>query len=157
MIFFAVAGPTPGKLSNSFSLAVFKSTLALVVAAFAELAVDSFGGLDFLLVWPAKMLEVITPHANTVANNRRKPTAPDILIQFSFCVALFESIRVRIVRPNPKQNFSIFLPKRPRGRDIVEIQGQQLILSLLPFRSPFHPANRQPIRATLVSRECMTM
>ena len=49
MIFFAVAAPTPGKLSRSFSLAVFKSTLALVVAGFVEVAVDSFEGLDFLL------------------------------------------------------------------------------------------------------------
>jgi len=49
MIFFAVAVPTPGKLSNSFSLAVFKSTLALVEGS-AELVVDFCEVLVFLLV-----------------------------------------------------------------------------------------------------------
>jgi hypothetical protein len=80
MIFFAVAGPTPGKLSNSFSLAVFKSTLALVAAEFVVLADESFEVLVFLLVWPAKMIEVITPHANTVANTRRKTPVRETLI-----------------------------------------------------------------------------
>jgi hypothetical protein len=43
MIFLAVAGPTPGKSSRSFSLAVFKSTGpagALEAAGFAEEAAD---------------------------------------------------------------------------------------------------------------------
>ena len=43
MIFFAVAGPTPGKLSNSFSLAVFKSTLAFVLVEPVVVFCDVFG------------------------------------------------------------------------------------------------------------------
>mgnify|MGYP004704134187 CR=1 FL=1 len=47
MIFFAVAEPTFGKLSKSFSLAVFRSTCAFAPAVLADLAgavVADFGG-----------------------------------------------------------------------------------------------------------------
>jgi len=52
MIFFAVAGPTPGKLSRSFSLDVFRSTFAFVSAAFAVVAVgvDLDGGVVAVFV-----------------------------------------------------------------------------------------------------------
>jgi hypothetical protein len=40
MIFFAVAGPTPGKLSKSFSLAVFKSIVAAVFCSLTALALE---------------------------------------------------------------------------------------------------------------------
>ena len=51
MIFFAVAGPTPGKLSSSFSLDVFRSTFAFVSAAFAVVvAVDLDVGVVEVLV-----------------------------------------------------------------------------------------------------------
>src|SRR5581483_9276451 len=49
MIFFAVAGPTPGKSTNSFSLVVFKSTLAVVD-------------------WPAHSFELGTPNKSNDAN-----------------------------------------------------------------------------------------
>jgi len=71
IIFFAVAGPTPGKLSNSFSFAVFKSTLLLVVSELVELVVDSFEVLAFLSVCPAKMVDVKTPHASNMVNDRK--------------------------------------------------------------------------------------
>ena len=47
MIVFAVAGPTPGKLSNSFSLAVFKFTLALGSVELVE-----FCEVLVFFVWP---------------------------------------------------------------------------------------------------------
>ena len=48
MIFFAVAAPTPGRLSKSFSLAVFRSTPADVFAWLLGLAVVELGDLGSL-------------------------------------------------------------------------------------------------------------
>ncbi len=51
MIFLAVAGPTPGKSSRSFSLAVFKSTGpagALDAAAFVEAEAAGLLAVDFV-------------------------------------------------------------------------------------------------------------
>jgi len=46
IIFFAVAGPTPGRSSSSFPVALFKSTVPpALVLSFVALAV--FGGSDF--------------------------------------------------------------------------------------------------------------
>jgi hypothetical protein len=73
MIFFAVAAPTPGKLSKSFALAVFKSTLA----AFVEPVV--FVDEVFVLVWAAETLEPVIPHASTAANKQRKSVLRDVL------------------------------------------------------------------------------
>lgn len=85
MIFFAVTGPTPGKLSKSFSLAVFKSTLALV---FVEVAAAAYGVLAFLLfVCWANEQKVRTPHANTVVDKRRTTPVRDIFTRSSFCAA----------------------------------------------------------------------
>src|SRR5215471_11558628 len=51
MIFFAVAGPTPGRSSSSFCEAVFRSTFAPIAAAGAAFSVFSafsvFAGADF--------------------------------------------------------------------------------------------------------------
>jgi len=57
IIFFAVAAPTPGRVSNSFSLAVFRSTCALEL-------LDCRAGID--------LAEAGTPRANiNTARNKR--------------------------------------------------------------------------------------
>jgi hypothetical protein len=58
IIFLAVAAPTPGKASRSFSVAVFTSTLAAVEAAFVagEEELD-----DLLLDWAARAVEAAPP------------------------------------------------------------------------------------------------
>jgi hypothetical protein len=58
IIFFAVAGPTPGRSTSSFSLAVFKSTFA------PEAALD-----EALLACRAEMLEPIPPHTSAPASS----------------------------------------------------------------------------------------
>jgi hypothetical protein len=62
-----------------------------VVAGFVELAVDSFEVLVFLVVWPAKMLGVMTLNANTVVNIRKKTPVCDTLMRFSFRAASFDT------------------------------------------------------------------
>jgi hypothetical protein len=62
MIFLAVAAPTPGRVSNSFSVAVFRSTFPGVAVA-------------FLLLCAAATPTLITPKSN-VANKNPKTRLP---------------------------------------------------------------------------------
>lgn len=97
MIFFAVADPTPGRLSKSFSLAVFKSTFAVVSDGFVELAVAGFGVFVFLDVWAAETPAVRTLNATNATVKQRKILIFDFVIPFSFCAALRKLTLVRLV------------------------------------------------------------
>lgn len=100
MIFFAVAEPTPGKLSNSFSLAVFKSTFAFVALDFEEL----FGCRD---VWAQETPSLDKLNTNRVTAKQRKALAHDFFIPSSSSAAPHKPISARLTSRVPETLFCL--------------------------------------------------
>jgi hypothetical protein len=78
MIFFAVAAPTPGSASSSFSLAVFKSTFAVDEAALLAEELD-----DFFSDWAACAVEAAAPQIKSATENQSTTLATVAFIESS--------------------------------------------------------------------------
>lgn len=78
MIFFAVAVPTPGNASRSFSVAVFKSTLSADEAALLVDVLD-----DFVLDWAACAVDAAAPQIKSATENHRTILAVVVFIRSS--------------------------------------------------------------------------
>jgi len=78
MIFLAVAAPTPGSASRSFSLAVFKSTFAADEAALLANELD-----DFFWDWAACAVEAAAPQIKSATENQSTILATVAFIESS--------------------------------------------------------------------------
>jgi hypothetical protein len=95
MIFFAVAAPTPGNSTKSFSLAVFKSSLAPEAE---ELPAAEFEFFGFGVACAASKLELVMPSTNNIPIRTENNLKRDFDIRSSLSADSFEQILRRQIR-----------------------------------------------------------